>query len=445
MSNSRLKRKAGRAMAVACLSLTSAACVPSAPTPSGTGTAATASGAAATAPTISTPAAPIVPSAPGTGSTPAAPAGSATTSVGASAGPPVMLVPTPVVPCHPAARGAVNAQPTTGVIYYDSDQNGQQDHYEPGLAGIPVYLAYGRGATTPAEERSPATCTDGNGAFSLTPPDLTNHYRLFVRTGWFRTQCPTLTCEVGSAGNNVETGAEWIRSAESVTGAVGRVYKVGLIPDAGQHVESIRSKSYIGYPPDLSQAHEVDLAARFTDDPATGCLTTTNGVDCRLGGPIAQTLYIGNSGMSPVTGVHAVMQLPYGEVHRELALLKSGTSPGVKSISKITVVPAKAPAPPGAMKTAANFTTITFTIDGVIPPAGFVSVLSKDILAHGAVHTQITGWAGVTAHDSSAQDHDSAFCSTPGVPTGCEPINQTHSLTDLHGDNSDSNRFNIVG
>lgn len=349
------------------------------------------------------------------------------------------------VRCSAGAQKSAGVVATTGTVYYDENQNGKRDRGEPGLAGIPVYMANGPDAETPASEKAPATCTDQSGTFSLTPPDTHTRYQVWVRTGWFRTQCPALTCALGLAGDNVQTGPEWIYSRNFVTGKKPGAYMIGLIPDAGQYVKSIRSKTYLDYPPDLAQAHRVDLAARFTDDQSPGCQTTKNGVNCKLGGAIAQTLYIGNSGLTPVSGVKGVMQLPFEETHRELTLLSSGTSPEVTSLSDVKVVPALSTATPGEPPTTANYTTITFTLNGTILPAGFVSILSKGVLAHGTPGTQIVGRAGITAEDHAEADKDSGFCPTPAVPTtGCIWINDTHSLLDLHGDDSDSNRFNIV-
>ncbi len=401
-----------------------------------------------------------------------------------------LLTSSPVVPCRPTEPGAPNALSTTGTIYYDANQNGTQDAGEPGLPGIPVYLAYGPDAETPAEEKSPAGCTDAAGFFSLTPPDRKTSYQLWIRTGWFRTQCDALTCAIGSAGNNVQTGPEWVYARNHVAGNDPDTYRIGLIPDAGQYVRNPGSKKYKEYPPDLSKAHQADLAVRFTDDENSGCSTTKSGVTCRLGGEIAQTMYIANSGLSPVSQVRGVMQLPYGEVHNELVLLKSGTSPGVTGLSDVRVVPATAPAPPapattagaaseaggtetgatqtsatqtgasqtGATQTgtftavreaditAANLTTITFTLDGVIPPGGFVSVMSKGILQSGTPGTQIVGRASIVAQDprSTAADLDSAFCATPVIPKTCSSVNDTHSMLDLTGDDNDSDRFNVI-
>ena len=377
----------------------------------------------------------------------AAPASGETLTHSASSstlGSPVSVVSDRAAACSSIAQIVPGATPTTGVVYYDANQNGKQDIGEPGLPGVPLYLAAGPDAETPASEKSPATCTDVNGHFSLTPPDAHSRYQLWVRTGWFRTQCAALRCVIGSAGDNVQTGPEWIYSRNFVSGAKPGSYMIGLIPDAGQYVKSTRSTAYSSYPPDLSQAHMVDLAARFTDDESPGCHTTKNGVNCRIGGAITQTLYIGNSGMSPVSGIRGVLQLPYGETHRDLILLSSGSSPRLY-LSNISVTPALLAAVPGQRQTMANFTTITFTLNGTLPPAGIVSLLSKGVLTRGVAGTQIVGRAGVTAEDNAQADRDSGFCPTPAVPTGaCSWISDTHSMLDLHGDDTDSDRFNVL-
>lgn len=340
----------------------------------------------------------------------------------------------------PASHGGL---PASGTVYFDKNQNGRQDAGEPGLPDIALFLSHGSDSMTPGVEKPSATCTDAAGHYSVTPPDSSQGYRLEVRTGWFRTQCPALTCPVGAAGDNVAAGPEWIYS-DVFTGKSAHTFDVGLIPDAGQFVVNIHSKTYSRYPSDLSRAHAVDLAARFTDDETFGCLTTTNGVSCHIGQSIAQTLYIANSGLTPVSGIRAVMQLPYGETHHALQLLRSGTSPGITSLSDIHVTPATGPRAKGTALTAGNFTTITFTINGTLPPAGLIAVASQDALARGIPGTQIIGRAGVTAENDGAADTDSAFCATPAVPGTCGHVSDTHSMLDLMGDDNDSDRFNVV-
>ena len=383
----------------------------------------------------------------GTGSDSQVSSSTATSTTAASGtGSDSQVSPSPAAGCPLATHGAQWAQATSGIVYFDRNQNGQQDPGEPGLPGVPIYLAGGHGFISPAGEISHSTCTDRDGRFSLTLPNGRTQYLVAVRTGWFRTQCPGLNCAVGGPGDNVEVKTEWIRSRQIVTGQKGGVFKVGLIPDAGQYVQDVRTKVYFGYPPDLSKAHKVDIAVRFTDDVGPGCDTITHsGVNCIIGGTISQSMYIANSGMSPVSGVHAVMQLPYGEVHHDLRLLKSGSSPGVTSISNISITPAISAPVRGHRPTLANYTTINFTVDGTIPPAGFVSVVSTGILVAGAAHTQIVGSAGITAEAGSAADTDSGFCPTPAVPVStCKWLSVTHSLLDPHADDTDTNRWNIL-
>ena len=58
---------------------------------------------------------------------------------------------------------------------------------------------------------------------------------------------------------------------------------------------------------------------------------------------MGQTLYIANSGLTPVSGITGVMQLPWGEVHQALKILRTGTSPGITGLTDITVIPARGP------------------------------------------------------------------------------------------------------
>jgi hypothetical protein len=345
--------------------------------------------------------------------------------------------------CSVDTRTASSGRPVTGTVYYDKNQNGRQDAGEPGLAGIPIYLSGGRDSMTPGVEERASTCTGANGTFAVFPPDRYNGFHVFFRTGWFRTQCPGLTCASGGPGDNVLAGPEWIYS-DVITGKTAHRFDVGLIPDAGQHVITIHSKTYTGYPPVLAKAHPVDLSARFTDDETSNCKTTTNGVSCHIGQTMGQTLYIANSGLTPVTGIKAVMQLPWGEEHKSLSLLRTGSSPGITGVSDVKVVPAKGPTQPGQPATADNYTTITFTIDGTVPPAGIISVLSLDVLASGTPGTQIVGHAGVIAEQNASSDTDSAYCSTPALPQKCPHISNSHSLLDLAGDDNDSDRFNVL-
>jgi hypothetical protein len=367
--------------------------------------------------------------------------GSATTTATTSAapaiapsGPPATLTTAGVATCAADTHSSGGAKAITGTVYYDRNQNGKQDPGEAGLPGIPLYLGHGADSETPGVDKSPATCTDASGHFTLTPPDTINGYRVEVRTGWIRTQCPGLTCAVGGPGDNVAAGPEWVYSAP-LTGTQAHVINVGLIPDAGAYVINKNSQMYSAYPVNLANAHRVDISARFSDDETVGCLTTTNGVSCTLGNQIDQTLYIANSGLTPVSGIHGVMELPYGEVHHELALLSSGSSPGVTGVSSVSVTPSTV---------AGTYTTITFTLDGTIPAGGIAAVVSHGNLVSGTVGTQIVGRAGVTKEDDAAADTDSAFCSTPAIATSCAHVSDTHSFLDLHGDDNDSDRFNVV-
>jgi hypothetical protein len=363
-------------------------------------------------------------------------AGSSSAASTAPSGPPATLSAAGVATCPPNTESAGGAKPITGTVYYDRNQNGQQDPGEAGLPGIPLYLGHGADSETPGVEKSPATCTDASGHFTLTPPDTVNGYRVEVRTGWIRTQCPGLVCATGGPGDNVAAGPEWVYS-DALTGTQAHVVDVGLIPDAGAYVVNKNSQKYSAYPVDLANAHRVDLSARFSDDETVGCLTTTNGVSCTLGIQIDQTLYIANSGLTPVSGIHGVMELPFGEVHHDLALLASGSSPGVTGVSAITVKPAT---------TAGTYTTITFTLNGTIPAGGLAAVVSHGTLVSGTVGTQIVGRAGVTSEDPADQavDTDSAFCATPAIASSCAHVSDTHSFLDLHGDDNDSDRFNVV-
>jgi hypothetical protein len=158
-------------------------------------------------------------------------------------------------------------------------------------------------------------------------------------------------------------------------------------------------------------------------------------VSCTIGNSIDQTLYIANSGLTPVSGIQGVMELPFGETHHELQLLASGSSPGVTGVSAITVTPAT---------TVGTYTTIRFTLDGTLPAGGLAAVVSHGTLVGGTPGTQIVGRAGVTHEDNAAADTTSAFCQTPVIASTCEHVSDTHSLADLHGDDNDSDRFNVV-
>jgi hypothetical protein len=337
----------------------------------------------------------------------------------------------------------LTAQATTGTLYYDKNQNGVQDPGEPGLGGIPVYLGHGADALTPSTEKHPATCTDANGHYRLLPPDPYNGYRVEVRTGWFRSQCPGLTCGPGGPGNNLQAGSEWIFGTV-FTGTRAHVFNAGLIPDAGQYVVNVNSDNYSAYPPDLGNAHDLDLAARFTVADSAGCHTGSAGVSCRVGQSINQTLYIANSGTSPVVGIQGVLQLPYGEVHRELVLLRTGTSPGITGLANVKVSPAIEPRHKGAAASAPNYTTISFSLLGSLPPGGVASVMSVGALAAGVAGGQLTGRAGITYENNQVADADSSFCATPARVQACPNATDTQSLLDSRGDDNDSDQFDVL-
>jgi hypothetical protein len=357
-----------------------------------------------------------------------------------AASPLATSAPTPGCPL-PAVPSGQSSWPVTGTIYFDRNQDGTQDPGEPGLAGVAVYLSHGADSETPGEDKRPASCTDSSGHYRLTAPDDHTGYRLEIRSGWFRSQCPALTCPVGGgAGNNVAAGPEWVYSA-IFTGATAHRINAGLIPDAGQYVPDAKGTRYAGYPPDLSRAHAVDIAARFTVDDGAGCTTAAAGTACRIGQEIDQSLYIANSGTEPVSGIQAVIQLPYGEVHNALTLLRSGTSPGVTAISHVVVLPVTGPRTPGKAAIGTNFTTVRLTLDGILPPGGLATVLSRDTLLVGPAGAQVIGRAGVTYEDAGIDDADSVFCAAPALAVTCAAIGDTHSFLDRRGDDNDSDRF----
>jgi hypothetical protein len=323
----------------------------------------------------------------------------------------------------PPAKPAKPGQAVTGQVYYDQNQNGGRDAGEPGVAGVPVFVRGG----ADSEEKPSYAYTDASGAFALNTPDAVNGYRLEVRTGWFRSQCPGLKCAIGGAGNNVQVSSEWINS-DAFVGTSPHAFDIGLIPDAGQSFAA--PAGYAGYPPNLGAAHTTDLATRFSVDFAGGCTTSSAATVCAVGQAMVQTLYLLNSGTTAVGGVEAVIQLPISETVAAPVLLISGTSPGITGlvVRSTSVV--------------AGFTTIRFGLLGAIPPGGLASVLVAGVLSVGIAKRQITGRAGITAEEGAAADTDSAFCPAPATSV-CEQTSDTYSVLDPRGDDNDSNSFTV--
>jgi hypothetical protein len=342
----------------------------------------------------------------------------------------------------PIDLGEVRGAPVTGTVYYDANDNGVQDASEHGIAGVTLYLAT---SNTPAREETPATQSNAQGKFELLPLDRFTGRRLEVRTGWFRSQCKGLTCSVGGPGNNVAVGSEWIYSA-AFTGQVAHNFNIGLRPDSGQYypVKKNPNQQYLNLVTGTSRSHLQDLETRFTIDYGKGCVTTASAVTCHLGQTAFQTMYIGNGGLTSVSGVKGVIELPYGEVHRSLQLLASDTSASVTGVHVDSVSPALVAPATSQATSAASYTTIRFTLLGTIPPGGLVSVFSTDTLATGKPGTVLVGHAGITSEDNSAADTDSAFCNTP-IPNGsCDHLSDTVSFLDLQGDDNDSDRLKVI-
>jgi len=338
---------------------------------------------------------------------------------------------------HPVPPGSGAA--ITGVLYYDRNQDGAQASAEPGVAGVPVYLSRTADSSSPAGEKAPATTSDEDGRFTLQAPDQVNGYRVEIRTGWARSQCDGPTCAAGPTKAGVASSGEWIYS-DALIGSEPHTLSVGLIPDAGQIY--VGSAHYRGYPPDLNRAHAHDLAARLAVDPDNACTVRAAGTTCALNQTVHQTLYIANQGTDPVTDVQGVVQIPYGEEHQALTILRSGTSPGIERLTIDSTTVATQSLAANTLPAPENFTTVRFTLTGSIPPGGLVSLLSTDRLIGGSPGGQLTAYAGVTAENARAADQDSAFCSTPAF-TDCLVATNTNSLFDQRGDDNDSARLTI--
>jgi hypothetical protein len=225
----------------------------------------------------------------------------------------------------PAAASAAGSVTVSGVVFRDLNNNGVQDAGEPGVAGIRVHRNSGAG--------TPTTVTDADGAYTLSGLPVGGPGVLAVETGWFRSQCATLSCPAGpGADNDYPSDNQFIQYSMSKVTRDMSGFNVGLLPDWPGNSSA---------PPALQAgqvpANAVDVSARLSW--ATSTCTDGNFVICRPGDRYTVSAQLHNQGTTDITGLSAVLalapgdHLATGDPAHDVLLNVPATSPGVTGMT----------------------------------------------------------------------------------------------------------------
>lgn len=344
-----------------------------------------------------------------------------------------------------ALPSAAGAAVFSGTVYSDANQNGVQDAGEAGVAGLPVDWDTGSDQASPTSNPGLATTTDASGRYSLNLPSGQWGW-LHVRTGWFRSKCASTYCSAFGGGDNFITDNEQLWSGTyAVSSSTARTLNAGLTPDAGQYFAGTGNNAgpYGGYPPNLGNAHQQDLSVRATTLSSSGC-HISGGVACPLGHTIQYAADVFNSGLTAVSGITLVAQLPYGQEFQSATLLPGLSSTSATSVTVTSVAPATQAYPASGSPTAGSFSVIRMTLNGSVPAAGLAYIRINAYYRSGSTSSRSMMF-GITGEANGAADTDSQFCSTPAVPSSCpRPPATTHSLLDRVSDDTDGAGLKIL-
>lgn len=309
-----------------------------------------------------------------------------------------------------------------GTVYWDQNGNGIHDAGEPGLEGLIVRFG---------GNSAPSTVTDVNGNYALTPVSGTATLEVF--TGWFRSQCDSLSCAAGpGADNDFTVNNQFIQRA-STSGTTGGTFDVGLIPDWGGT-----------YPvTSTNTLRPVDIAARLTY--LNGCDAGTAAQRlCDPGDTINIRSMIMNQGTEAISNPVFTLQMPVGHTVTDVWTYNNQTNP---SANTVTVVQPFDPAlgygiyqlngtlEPGA--SSAVFTSVTVESNAIGSPTPYETSDPRDKQAI----------LQVLSIDQPG-DADSTFCLNSGQEYfygDCAlPLLGDHDKT-LSADHTDGASWNISG
>jgi hypothetical protein len=280
-----------------------------------------------------------------------------------------------------------------GRLYYDQNNNGVQDLGEPGLPDILVSHGYGAGQKT--------DLTDANGDYAIT--GTAGSARVTVHSGWFRSDCNTLNCAVGTAGgNDFTTNNQWI-TLGAVNGTTGATLNTGLVPDWGGT-----------YPiPTPHTSAETDIATRMTY--ISGCSVAEK--VCAPGDKAKVYLSFFNQGTEPLNDPRFVLDLPVGHSFDETSGWSNPADvynvhyPGANTVTTLA-----------AFDDAKG--TGTYQLDGTIPAGAIASVAFYVDVTSAAIDSP-TPYATYDPYDKQpfvsilgideTGDQDSTFCERNGT------------------------------
>ena len=289
-----------------------------------------------------------------------------------------------------------------GRIYYDQNNNGVQDGAEPGVPNVLVSFGYGAGQKT--------DLTDASGDYAIT--GTTGTARVTVHSGWFRSDCNTMNCAVGTpGGNDFTTNNQWI-TLGSVNGTAGATLNTGLVPDWGGTYPIPASPTTV----------PTDVAARLTY--ISGCSVADK--LCQPGDTAKVFLSFFNQGTSAINDPRFVVDLPVGHVLDESTSWFNPTDvynvfyPGANTVSTLE-----------SFNSAKG--TGVYQLNGTIP-AGAIASVALNVNVTSAAIDSPTPYATYDPYDKQpfvsilgideTGDQDSSFCERDGTTwrTGDCPI-----------------------
>lgn len=254
----------------------------------------------------------------------------------------------------PPGRSATTIT-VSGFVFHDRDNDGVRDPGEPGVPGVRVHRSSGN--------QNPTTTTAQDGSYRLTGLTPQTSGYLIVESGWFRSQCATLTCTSGPGpDNDYATGNAFIRYPLAGLVSDTSNLNVGLLPDWPGTTPAAPAPVAGTVP-----ANAVDVASRLSWVSST-CPDGTSRV-CRAGDTYTVSNQILNQGTTTLTGIRAVLDLPASDRFattnpaNDVTLVAPATSPSVTGISVGPIDPVTQ--------------SVAVTVNGSLPPGGYIVIYAK--------------------------------------------------------------------
>jgi hypothetical protein len=253
-----------------------------------------------------------------------------------------------------ASRAATTVS-VSGFVFRDLDNDGIRDAGEPGVPGIRVHRSTGNS--------TPNTVTGADGSYTLTGLSPASSGVIMIRTGWFRSQCATLTCAAGPGpDNDFAVVNAYVQYPLAQVSADTVNLNLGLVPDWPGSTAA--PPSPVG---GVVPANQVDVASRLSWARST-CPEAVYNV-CRIGDTFTVSSQVYNQGTTSLTGITAVLDLPpgdrfaTGDPARDVRLVSATSSPDITAIMVSPIDSATQ--------------SVAITLAGALPP-GAGALISTD-------------------------------------------------------------------